>query len=103
MYKVGDVVVIKKRELPAYDYPFSFADGMAVLAGQVYTITKVTENRILADSLYKSLPTYNNDDCGYSLDGRAGGYTWHSSMFELAIDPKDVISLVECKSLKVLL
>ena len=80
-YKVGDYVRIKKREGTSEDYPFSFVNNMANLAGNKYEIATIEEARIID----KDRKYYNGDNQSYYLKKIGGnyiGYIWHSSMFE---------------------
>ena len=80
-YKVGDYIRIKKREGDADNYPFSFVNGMAKLAGGKYEIATIDEAGIID----KDRKYYNGDDHSYYLKKIGGdwiSFTWHSSMFE---------------------
>jgi len=92
-YKVGDIVRIKKREGYGDDYPFSFSDSMAELAGTLCRISKIIPNQVDNDQEYKY---FNGDYSEYELepldpaDKRDFYFCWHSSMFEPVAKPQEI-------------
>lgn len=80
MYKVGDLVRIKKREGDSYDYPLSYVDRML---DYQEVIAKVIEVEYDDEAeRYKDLKYYDGDNYIYYLDVTNSEYLWSSSMLE---------------------
>lgn len=80
-YKVGDKVRIKEREGKSIDYPCYFVDEMCQQKGKIFTIKNISE---LSSSRHVKRKFYNGDNHFYLFE--ENGYTWHSSMFEPALE-----------------
>jgi hypothetical protein len=80
MYKIGDLVVIKKRIGSDWDYPLVYIDEMLQFHGNIARIIGIKEN--LMSSRYKELLYYNGDRNIYYLDIDNKAFMWSSSMFE---------------------
>lgn len=73
-YKVGDKVRIIPRTMSISDYPFTYVDEMAAMAGKECIIQEIS-------SACDDRCSINGDYHLYTLYG-GDGYNWHSSMFE---------------------
>lgn len=75
LFKVGDIVRVKKRIGQGDNYRYYFVDEMADLSGQVFSIEEVQPN------YNDSKCEISDDNAAYKLEGIA--YTWSSGMLEL--------------------
>lgn len=100
-FEVGDKVRIVERYFPGGDYKYGFSDEMAKLRGNIYTISRVTEE----DSTL-SYPV-NDDNCKYNLlEFPARFFDWSSGMLEAVYetdkseDHSNTIKLKKLNSVK---
>jgi hypothetical protein len=80
MYKVGDLVRIKKREGNWYDYPLSYIDGMLDYQEVIAKVIKVEHDD--GAEIHRNLKYYDGDDYIYYLDVTNSKYLWSSPMLE---------------------
>lgn len=80
MYKIGDLVRIKKREGNSYDYPLSYVEEMLEFEGDTARIVDIGFNSMSKEHFER--PTFNGDTNIYFLDIDNQQFLWSSPMFE---------------------
>lgn len=80
MYKVGDLVKIKKREGDSHDYPLYYVEEMLEFEGNIAQIIDIDPNFMQKEDF--KLPTFNGDTNTYLLDIDGQEFFWSSPMLE---------------------
>ena len=80
MYKIGDLVRIKKREGDSHDYPLYYVEEMLKFEGDIAKIIGVNSNFMQKEHFKCS--TFDGDINTYFLDIDGQEFLWSSPMLE---------------------
>lgn len=91
IFKVGDKVIVKKREGSGRDYKYCFSDPMADMEGQIFTVREIYED-------FEHSICRIQDDCAlYKLVGDKNDFSWSSGMLMKALTTESEIKAFKTK------